>query len=351
MEIVVLPKEQTSELDNKTQELLKRSEEGLPESAKPSQLMKDSERDAIQKDLQTNYTPEFKYGFVQDLNGFRKKDNHVIMSPVGRGKSTFSRTIINTACEAKKTVILILSEDRVKEYMALANLPYELRDKLFVISEKDQLKSLVKRDDVSLKSKVDMLGAYILTLIKKMEIQPDYIIFDNIHTSAFYDELSKLDIMHFFDTFEEISERNNCATIFFAHVATQFRDSIPYVPEHVRGNKAINVKAHHIGALYMSPIVDGLENHKRRSCFHWVKSRTQNVTGNMYALNYNPTTKIYEQDKKIEYNTFRKFWMENKRAKVDDTRAELDMAELLEQNRQILKKNKKDLLEGIMDMI
>jgi len=333
-------------LDEKIAILDERAKQGgIPKHLKPSTLLTDAERKVILDGLKINETPELDFEFVKIINGLRKKENTIVMAPIGRGKSTLSKTIINTACEAGKKVFVILSEDKPDQYLTMCGLDYKYKDNLYVISEKLQLKNIAKSKHTH-EEKITKLGVFILFLLKNLDFKPDYIIFDNVHTSKFYNSSNSYDIFDFFDCFEEISERHNCSNIFFAHVATTSREKVPLDPEDIKGFKDINVKAHHTAALYMAGL-DRAKGETPRLCLHWCKSRTQpQSTGTKFSLYFDEKKSLYSSDKRIDNNTFEHFWKPKKgRKTTDEVEATRQMDELTKEATKRLSQTRKDMLK------
>lgn len=326
-----------SGLEEKLKILQERSKKsGFPNHLKSDTLPTAAEIYEIRKDLRANHSPELEFEFIKVCNGLRKKENTVIMAPIGRGKSTLSKTLISVLCSSGKKVFVMLSEDKTKQYLTMTGLDYKYKDNLQVISEKSQLRTLAK-SKASFEDRLDSMTAYIITLLNQTEFNPDYIFFDNIHTSRFYNASNEYDIMHFFDCFEELSERYNCANIFYAHVATTSRDKIPLEPEDIRGFKTINFKAHHIGALYMAGL-DRANGEKPRLCFHWVKSRTQpRVTGLKFALFFDEDSGMYYDDKELDWDTFCHFWKKQKNKPIDSVKAVEALDKAMKEAEKLLK--------------
>ena len=237
-----------------------------------------------------------KLNFLKSHMGFRDANIHLFLGTSGAGKSTMMRTLLRDFLLQNpfETIGVWLSEETVddfKDELAKFNDPVvqEYLDNVFATSEMEG------KQRHNLRS----LQEYFIRFIS--EIEPSVLIFDNITTSAMYDNLHPNDQVMMQGWFKEIAIKRNIPIVFFAHTGAEITDSINRLinQQDIKGSRGIcNIAQYlyvmqrfEIGRLYFPTL-------------RVVKYRGYSVEDRLYYLNYDKEESVFSLDWALPWEEF-----------------------------------------------
>lgn len=287
------------------------------------------------------------YTFLQELNGWRKGEVHVVLGDKGDGKSTFSRSILLDLLKNGHRPLIYLSEDEAEDYLTdiLGRERHDYDNQIAVIGEKNQLSHL----KVSEEPIEQLLKTFVIYLEVAIKIhEPDFLVIDNISTSVVFDENDKKAVLRFYTYLHRIATLFEIPVLFFSHVKSDLK-RIPYKVSDVRGNKSLINMTENTGALYkvLRPSHDGGDA-EIRSAFHWIVTRKQKCSTRKYMLTFDKDTAKFGEDAKLTEGEFQQFYVQKpkweaaperldtlkknnakRRAELKHTKLELDLEKMI----------------------
>jgi len=263
------------------------------------------------------YTSDFQ--FLQDLNGWRKGEVHVVLGDKGDGKSTFSRTILLDLLKHGHRPLIYLSEDEAEEYLTdiLGRELHAFDGQVAVIGELNQLTHLkTSEDPIDILMKTFVI--YLETALKTHK--PDFLVIDNISTSVVFDENDKKAVLSFYNYLHRIAVYYSIPVLFFSHVKSDLK-RIPYKVTDIRGNKSLINMTENTAALYKVLRQDPESGETEiRSAFHWIVSRKQKCSSHKYMLNFDPDVAKFDVAARLEESEFQEFYVKKPKWEADKTR-------------------------------
>lgn len=231
--------------------------------------------------LESEY--ESMFGFVNDMNGWRRGKVHLFIGDTHAGKTTLVRSILLDAVANKKKVLTWLSEETLEDYkteMAYIGHEHEAYKNITVVSEQDQ-------------EITSMVGA-IKFHVQEREV--DLVIVDNITTSEFYnDKISEQAPL--IKNLKRVAIEENIPLILIAHTnaAKEFRPYHPIKPNDIRGNKTLPNLVEFCFGIHKVPTPSGPKNY-----INTIKNRGQPMLKPFYKLLYNTKGKFYQSSLPLE---------------------------------------------------
>jgi energy-coupling factor transporter ATP-binding protein EcfA2 len=235
---------------------------------------------------------ESRMAFLNAHNGFRRGSLHVLMGTSGSGKTTLVRTILkdyfSSPLNNKFSLSLWLSEESANDYKM--QLSYSIKDnesllRGFIMSEVDN-------------SEFDEDHFFA----RFEEMQPDFIVLDNITTSKFYEGKRPNEQVKFLHRIKKLTKDINCATLIVAHTAAGIFDNQDKFIEmnDIRGNKSI------VNLAEFFYIVQKITTKKSTHLpfIRIKKHRGQELISDMYYLDYDKDLRIFSKDIYINYEKF-----------------------------------------------
>jgi predicted ATP-dependent serine protease len=231
---------------------------------------------------------EFK--FLRAHRGLRPSSMHLLIAKSGNGKSTLARTIMVELLQNGKKCFLWLSEETEEEYLGefnFCNLEFE-------------------QGDFKIFSELEYKSNNLIGEIKKCIIENNikYLFFDNLTTSPWYSDDTKLQAKKVAELKQLISETGVCLII-FCHTDAKVGETFGLIDQNnIRGNKSITNNAHFIYVLQQfENDFDGII-----SVIRIIKNRTQNPQHKIFRLNYLKDKRVYVGDEAITFERFKEYF-------------------------------------------
>jgi KaiC/GvpD/RAD55 family RecA-like ATPase len=229
------------------------------------------------------------FGFLENVNGWRKGKVHVILGTTSSGKSTFVRSIIWDLIKNNKlpNVACFLSEETISDYSleiyeAFRNLDFKKRISFF--SEQDA------------SNKAEQLD-------KAFKSDAHVLVYDNITTSMLYGE--KFDQQGAFALkLKEAAHRTNKAVIVIAHTNNVHRNSRDLIDStHLRGSKTLAMIAEFFFINHQLNVKGNLYNFIQIE-----KHRGQRPSDKIFRLDYDAKRNIFKKDVVNSFDDFKELW-------------------------------------------
>lgn len=272
-------------------------------------FMTNDDRQRYQKESDSVYIASTMQ-FLVNHHGWRPKCVHTLIGASGGGKSTMVRTILRDFlfnkdnATARMKVCVWLSEETVDEFR---------RELSFGIPEHERLfdAHLISEMDMSGKNSQDKKTILTETIA---QIQPALFLFDNITTSALYQELTSREQANFCAYIKHLTTKSNMATLLVAHTGAEIHDGITRMINHndVRGSK---------GIVNISQFIYILQTFKVRGGKHPFlfidKARGQHPDSSVFYLEYNKALRAFSKDRPTDFEKFKEVF--NARDRLDGT--------------------------------
>lgn len=239
---------------------------------------------------------------LQDHNGWRKKNIHVLMAPSGSGKSTLVRTFVADVIADDKTdpqVLVYLSEETDDEFLTefhRVDYPEKNLKRLFLFSD-------LSEPTKSVKEFFDRL----YKLITENDI--DILFLDNITTLMLYDSLSPKEQTIFAGNLKKLAQECDIPIILVGHTGKSVKSNAKdlYDQEDMRGSNMPIMQAQFTYTLHM------FHSGNRKISFlkQW-KSRNQDHYIGFYRLVYDSETRTYVEFIQSSWESFEKVLAEIK---------------------------------------
>lgn len=268
----------------------------------------DSEkRRKFEMDRITNSFP-CDFNWVNDANGFRKKEVYLLLADKGKGKTTLMRSIQRKLIQDGKRILNYCTEEETGVYMGQILVGDETDDmvgQIRAIGEKNKLKHIKADTKMSITEKRNETMIHLEMNIR--EFKPDLVVIDNLSTGMFYDELSKPDCLDTLFVISEMAARYDIPIITISHITTT-DTKIPYTTNSARGNKSFANGVENVLAIYTVSIQDPTNMATELyTCVNWIAARNQGqVINKFYLLNYDPCFRVYRSDIELDAGTFYK---------------------------------------------
>jgi len=264
----------------------------------------DAEKKArLRKENETNFFPS-KYKFLNDHNGLRPANVHLIFSKTGVGKSTLLRSLMNDYADQFQ-ILYYSTEERLKEVETM--LAYSMEKDftyppVFISEKSNEILELVNHDD-DIKNIDRVFDKLTQTLI---ETESKILIFDNITTSILYLQKSPAIQSTFARRILSLVEAINLPAIIFQHLAnaSNSKSFQNIEADDVKGAKDISSMTQYSYYLtqkefYNEDDGDKIDLNRTTSkvnFLHVKKNRWGGSKGNNYVLNFCENTKIFDYD-------------------------------------------------------
>jgi ABC-type iron transport system FetAB ATPase subunit len=275
--------------------------------SKRTAFMTTDDRERYQKQSESVYIAS-SMQFLTNTNGWRPECVHTLIGASGGGKSTMVRTILRDFLFNKENatqrmkVLVWLSEESVDEFR---------RELSFGIPEHERLMDahLISEMDMGGKTSQDKKTMLTETVA---QVQPTLFLFDNITTSALYQELTSREQANFCQYIKHLTIKSNMATLLVAHTGAEVHEGITRMINHndVRGSK---------GIVNISQFIYILQTFKVRGSRHPFlfidKSRGQHPESLVFYLEYNKALRSFQKDRPTDFEKFKEVF--NARDRLD----------------------------------
>lgn len=255
-------------------------------------LLSKLENDILLKDQETTF---FKtdFNFLKEHNGWRPGAFHLLISPTGQGKSTFTRSIIwDLAINNSGTVIGVYlseeSEDDFKTEFAKLGMTRDLTTcTIRVISEKDE-------------GNIDWLR------LSEWVSNLDFLLFDNLTTSRNYNNKPNAVQFDFALKLSKLASDFKIPVVGIAHTDGDAKTKNNLIEEnHIRGDKSISSLSQFMYALQRFYVKDSEGKERFFSVLRLLKFRGFSPDNLVFQMVYNKKTASFQQDKVIPWNDFK----------------------------------------------
>jgi ABC-type iron transport system FetAB ATPase subunit len=260
----------------------------------------DQERQSYDDSLKETHFHS-QLNFLNAHNGLRRKSMHLLLGTTGGGKSTMVRTLLRDIIFNPKNdtqLCVWLSEESSNDYRSQVAYGLPSHDRLL----KTQLFSELETEKLNEKTFREWLDMF----------KPDVFIFDNITTSALYNDKNAKEQASFVTMLKKLTVEYNMATILVAHTDAKATDTMGRLINlnDVRGSKSVAnlvefayiLQRFEIGTTYFSTI--RVEKH-----------RSQELKHKLFSLQYNNQLRSFISDIPIQFEKFREMYKE--RNKLD----------------------------------
>lgn len=247
-----------------------------------------------------------KYNFLKSHNGFRKGNLHMFLGTSGGGKSTLMRSllidIMQNLEENDEFILLWLSEERSKDYfreLYQTGIPYKLLSRIKVYSEVDDIEKGSKQ------------------ILKKMEwlineYKPTAFVYDNITTSIEYATASTKEQDSFFSRLKMLAVSSDIPFVLTAHTNAEIGENYEGIIEqnNIRGSKMPPMICEYFYILQSFYC-----NEERFNTIKITKFRGNPVDHRLFELNYQHDMRLFTQDKKLKFDTFKEVFKKRNKLK------------------------------------
>jgi len=240
-------------------------------------------------------TVEFKtsFGFLLQINGFRRGNVHIIMGGAGTGKSTLTRSVILDFVKNNPTkkVGVWLSEETTSSY------------------ELELFRATWRTDSISnVHIEHEFGGNYGEIKNKFIEFTKndfDIIFYDNLTTSMLYEPVGIDGQMEFANKLKEIAQEKDVPLVALVHTGSGAGRNTDRLLEgnDVRGSKIINNMAEFFFILQTFNV-----NDKLMSMLMIDKSRSQLVKDKIFMLNFKFEDRIFVSDNPVPFLSFKELF-------------------------------------------
>jgi len=237
---------------------------------------------------------ESELKFIKQHNGLRPGEIHLILGPVGEGKTTLNRTIIIDFLVNNPTekILLWLSEETEAKYAAeLSRSLVNHFERIEFVSERtmegiDSEKTFFERMAQEIKSS----GAKL-------------VFFDNITTSKCYGNRKNADQSRVADTFKKFAEKMDIAVMLIAHTKKGVHSGGGALidSDDIRGDATIVNVAEFLYILQQFRC-----NDEKQGTIRITKHRGQDIENSTFFLEYNRMGRFYCQARQVTFDEFKK---------------------------------------------
>jgi len=242
-----------------------------------------------------------KFKFVNDHFGFRNSKMHIILGTTGSGKTTLLMSLIDEMLVEKKKILFYSCEETVEDFetkFGYSNAQFD--EKLLMIFHENKMLSLLNNDTLNINEFEKQLGLAIL------QNKPDVFIFDNITTSAFYDQ-NKL-ASETAKRIKKLCDNSGIPFIVIAHTASSVKEGQFFDSSCIRGFRSITNTAQYV-YCYMRLREEFMGRTTIVNCIYTDKSRGHSDASRAcYKLSFDAQKKIFTSDQQIEYASFKKYF-------------------------------------------
>lgn len=244
-----------------------------------------------------------KFTFIRDINGLMNKKSYLLLSGTGKGKSTICRSLAFDLSVESKVYFYSTEEQlddwnyfnsfsRIKSENILFRGEDFFKDKVGGMSDADELLRLIAFDVV--------------------KNNCDVIIFDNLTTSFYYSSLKPNEQSVFFDKLKDMITKINVPMFIVAHTASDVGKYGPKILDgnDIRGSKHASNKSEYIFCFQSILFQDSDDRDRILPVIYVDKDRYDGNSGNVYKLEFDSSTKLYELDTRATWElikqTFKK---------------------------------------------
>ena len=237
------------------------------------------------------------FKFLQEHNGLRPSNLHLILGSTHIGKSTLVRSILADLARYNSDYtrcLVWLSEESVKDFtleFSCIGIPKELIENIRVISEQDI--GLSERETAQ--------------IFQAEASKSSIVIFDNITTSCFYMD-KKVEVQSSVATFlKHLVNKVNIPIILVAHTRTGISEGHSFLiePEDIRGCRSI------VNLIEFCYVLQAVRADDKFYPFLRIcKNRGQEVSSRLFLLKYNLESRIYSHDKAVSFDFFKDIFKE-----------------------------------------
>jgi ABC-type iron transport system FetAB ATPase subunit len=240
-----------------------------------------------------------RLGFLNAHNGLRRASLHLVLGTTGGGKSTLVRTLLRDIIfnpQNELSVGIWLSEETVDDYKRQVAYGMPSHDKLLTTNAYSELDSKIVSE---------------MTFFEWLEFyRPDVLIFDNITTSALYNDKTAKEQGSFSKKLKEATTRLNIATIIIAHTDAKATDSMGRLINlnDIRGSKNLANLVEFAYILQRFEVNDGFY-----PTIRVVKHRSQELVHGLYFLQYDKRIRSFSGDLAIDFKKFKEMYTQRNR--------------------------------------
>jgi hypothetical protein len=255
------------------------------------------------KKYEVNEFTTIAFNFTRAHNGLKRTMGHMLMGPTGKGKSTVTRSIIIQAARQHRVLIYSTEEsfeDTNYNYGQMGFTDIHAKN-LFFMHEDDC---------------VDPIAEIYKSAI---ENSVDFIFFDNVTTSRFYDPVQPLEKSDFFRGLKKIGKDLNTVMFYVAHTDANTRSGQQKLIDNndVRGYKLISNMCEYTYSVEMYEVTldrivyegKGFTKPKNikvdeKIAFLRILKTRYGVENTIFKLSYDSKSRSYLSDTAVPFDDF-----------------------------------------------
>jgi hypothetical protein len=236
-----------------------------------------------------------RFNFLNDQFGIRPGKIHLVVGPIGAGKSSIVRTMLADIC-ANHKILLIATEEKSSDLET--SFAYS-KAKM----EHNNL-AVVEEAELVLKSKGDVKEYFRIIDWLMFKCGAEILVIDNLTSSTIYTDIRKSE--DYFNTMKQLCDRTGIPLIGVCHTENRISQGDFYGANNIRGHRCAA-----IGAEYMYCLMrfsEKCDTHVRYASFVYVaKSRLHSTINTPYRLWFDVEEKQFTCDEKYSNENFKKF--------------------------------------------
>lgn len=252
-----------------------------------SKLIKAGLESALRRNSEVDFRSNFK--FIQSHNGWRKGLVHVLLGTPGGGKSTIARSLLKDMLDnnPKTKLGVWLSEETAKDF------------KMEMFRHGTDVDTI---EDFIIFSEVDCADDKKIGLKNFLEQDFDFLIFDNITTSAFYDCVTPGKQVELCSSIKAYASGKNIPALIIAHTSSDISNNFnrQIKSTDIRGVKTLSNLAEFFFVLQSFSLGES-----QVQFLNIEKHRSQNPKHKLYRIEYDYETRHYTRDTAVDFESFK----------------------------------------------
>jgi GTPase SAR1 family protein len=250
-----------------------------------------------------------QFNFINYHKGFRRGKLHVLLGDSSSGKSTLVKSILGYQTALKRRIFLWLSEESCEDFkdsLAFTDFDKSIFENIRAVSEVDIRNSLIKK---GIKNADEEIRINFYQKIKNEFLveKPDIFIFDNVTTSACYNDLQTKEQGDFAGLLKSMCIDFNIPFLLVAHTSVTNKKKLFIGLEDIRGSKTLSNIAEFFYTVQKKELKNPTNDIKFLQFARVLKSRNQPVYANVSILKFNSLTRMIDSDYSIDYAQFKEF--------------------------------------------
>lgn len=252
--------------------------------------------DELKKINQESETVYFKssFNFLNEHNGIRPGNMHLLLSTTGAGKSSLVRKIILDSAQEYRAMVW-LSEESCQDFKLAMSSCYpdpEAQKNIYLVSELDF-------DESVSKSHIKVYEHFEKMILLH---RPHIVFLDNITTSGMYSDVTPSEQSNIAWKIKRLCQRQDVPIFIIAHTGKTGGESNGRMINEtdIRGSKAITNLVEY---LY---VLQGIETETtRHGIVRIVKHRGQAIGHYFFFLFFDKKKRLYINDRKLKFSEFK----------------------------------------------